>query len=356
MKSQIKSPRTLDINSNTMMKPPHASSVPSLMDIDPFTEFEFHFPCQDMEWDFSDLSSSEPEDDDNLGASSLDISFSSSLYQILPDPDFTDDEDEEHVEKDEEDDVKNEDDMKDDSKEEDEICRRSPRDGDVDNEEGDEKNEEDDNDEEKNTLVSILLSTISEIAPKSVYKRRKNSMKRRRNRRKRKIVNNMELEFHSIYQNVGDLFVQSISASKFPPPSSLPTINLSNVNRTMLRRLPEVVNVGILSCSENPEFYTKIIGNAVTRTTSIPFTGFDRPGGKCFGTLPAILTDLGPVPPPEDSHYGYVYADGEWRVKAERPPVPDPGGGQRRGEGGRGRRVGAEHRGWREKIYVRDIK
>ena len=181
-------------------------------------------------------------------------------------------------------------------------------------------------------------------------------MKRRRNRRKRKIVKNMDLEFHSIYQNVGDLFVQSISASKFPPPSSLPTINLSNVNRTMLRRLPEVVNVGILSCSENPEFYTKIIGNAVTRTTSIPFTGFDRPGGKCFGTLPAILTDLGPVPPPEDSHYGYVYADGEWRVKAERPPVPDPGGGQRRGEGGRGRRVGAEHRGWREKIYVRDIK
>ena len=305
------------------MKPPLVSSIPPLMDIDPFTKFEFHFPYQDMEWDFSDLNSSEPEEE-FFGDSDLNVSFSSSLYKFLPDPEYTDEEEEE-------DDVDNEEDVK--------------------------SEVHDDDEEEKNSLVSTLLSTISEIAPKSVYKRRKNSIKRKRNRKKRKrmFISDVDPEFHSIYDNVGDLFVQSSTESKAPP-SYLPTINLGNVNRTMLRRLPEVVNVGILSCSENPEFYTKVIGNAVTRTTSIPFTGFDRPGGKCFGTLPAILTDLGPVPPPEDSHYGYVYADGEWRVKAERPPVPDPGGGQRRGEGGRGRRVGAEHRGWREKIYVRDIK
>ena len=325
-------PPSFDINSN-IMKPPLVSSVPSLMDIDPFTQFEFHFPCQDMEWDFSDLSFSKPEEE-YFGDCDLNVSFSSSLYQFLPDPDFTDEEED------------------DDDNEEDEKIE-----DDVDNE-GDVKSQVDDNyEEEEDSLVSTLLSTILQIAPKSVYKRRKNSMKRKRNRKKRKrmCISDVDPELHSIFDNVGDLFVQS-STESIPPPSSLPTINLSNVNRTMLRRLPEVVNVGILSCSDNPEFYTKIIGNAVTRTTSIPFTGFDRPGGKCFGTLPAILTDLGPVPPPEDSHYGYVYADGEWRVKAERPPVPDPGGGQRRGEGGRGRRVGAEHRGWREKIYVRDIK
>ena len=175
-------------------------------------------------------------------------------------------------------------------------------------------------------------------------------MKRRRNRRKRKIIKNMELEFHSIYQNVGDLFVQSISASKIPPPSNLPTIDLNIVNRTMLRKLPEVVDVPILSCHENPEFYTKVIGNAVTRTTSIPFTGFDRPGGNCFGKQPAILTDLGPVPPPTESQYGYVYVDGGWKVKAEWPRVPDPGGRRGGGCDGGGRVGGAERRGeWKKR-------
>ena len=120
----------------------------------------------------------------------------------------------------------------------------------------------------------------------------------------------------------------------------------------MLRRLPEVVEIPILSCSENPEFYTKIIGNAVTRTTSIPFTQFDRPGGCCHGKLPAILTDLGPVPPPTESHYGYVYVDGGWKVKAESPRVPDPGGHQGGGYDGGGQVGGAERRGWRKRRFM----
>ena len=172
-------------------------------------------------------------------------------------------------------------------------------------------------------------------------------MKRKRNRqkRKRKSVKILDEEFHSIYHNVGDLFVQSNSATKNPQPSSLPLINLANVNRMMLRKLPEVSEVPILSCSEKPEFYTKTIGNAVTRTTSIPFTQFDRPGGCCHGKLPAILTDLGPVPPPTESYYGYVYADGGWRVKAECPRVPDPGGRQGGGYDGGGRVGEVDHRG-----------
>ena len=323
MKSPIISPHTLDINSNTMMKPPHASSVPSLMDIDPFTQFEFHFPCQDMEWDFSDLSFSKPEEE-YFGDSDLNVSFSSSLYQFLPDPDFTDEEEDDD---DNEEDEKNEDD--------------------VDNEEGDVKSQVDDYyEEEEDSLVSTLLSTILQIAPKSVYKRRKNSMKRKRNRKKRKrmFVSAVDPEFYSLYDNVGDLFVQSSAESKVPP-SNLPTINLGNINRTMLRRLPEVVDVPIISVSEKPEFYTKIVGNAVTRTTSIPFTQFDRPGGCCHGKLPAILTDIGPIPPPTESQYGYVYVDGGWKVKAECPRIPDPGGRRGGGYDGGGRVGEADHRG-----------
>ena len=74
------------------------------------------------------------------------------------------------------------------------------------------------------------------------------------------------------------------------------------------------------------------------------------PGGSCFGKLPAILTDLGPVPPPTDDYYGYVYADGGWRVKAECPHVPDAGGRQGGGCDGGGRVGGAERRGGKKKF------
>ena len=95
--------------SSSTMKPPFVCSVPvpSLMDINPFTPPEFHFPSQDMEWDFSDLSSSEPEEE-YLGDSDINVSFSSSFYQISPGPNFTDDEDEEDDVKDEEDDMNDE--------------------------------------------------------------------------------------------------------------------------------------------------------------------------------------------------------------------------------------------------------
>ena len=120
----------------------------------------------------------------------------------------------------------------------------------------------------------------------------------------------------------------------------------------MLRRLPEVVDVPILSCSEEPEFYTKTVGNAVTRTTLIPFTKFERPGGCCHGKLPAILTDIGPVLPPTDAQYGYVYVDGGWKVKAKSPCVPDPGGHRGGGYDGGGRVGEGERRGWRKRRFM----
>ena len=323
----------LDINSNTM-KTPIVSSVPSLIDIDPMAPFEFHFPADEPWWDEYDFASDTSDyfSCDSLSFCSsecefdpgedLNLSFSSEFYHIcdtapahpeaLP--------------------IK-------------EVCRRSPREEEETNDVDDEK--------EKSSLITNLLSTISKIAPKLLYNRRKHSTKRRKNRRKRKRTSaaSIEPELRSLWYNssVGDLFAHS-AVSVRAPPSSLPKINLNNVNRTMLRRLPEVVEVAILSCDENPEFYTKIIGNAVTRTTSIPFTGFDRPGGSCFGKLPAILTDLGPVPPPTDDYYGYIYADGGWRVKAECPRVPDLGGRQGGGCDGGGRVGGAERRGGKKKF------
>ena len=44
----------------------------------------------------------------------------------------------------------------------------------------------------------------------------------------------------------------------------------------------------------------------------------------------AIRTNLGPIPPPTDDCYGYVWTEDGWRVKAERARVPVPGGGHGR--------------------------
>ena len=127
MKTPLDSSDTpfLDINYNPMRSPNASSTIPHLLDIDPLAQFEFHYPYEDMWWDLSDFSSSETEEE-YPSDSDLNVSFTSSFYQFIHDPDYIYEEDE----------VNNEDDMKDDAKEEIDICRRSPREEDeVENEE-----------------------------------------------------------------------------------------------------------------------------------------------------------------------------------------------------------------------------
>ena len=314
-------PSSLDTNS--IKKPPHVCSVPALINIDPFAPLEFHFPCQDMWWDLSDLSSSEPEYEDF--DSDLDVSFALSYYQFSPDPELTDEEDLVDEENYSKDDVNDEGELKD--------------------ENDNEKDEESDvKCKEKEVFIRNVTSTILKIAPKSVYKRRKNAMKRKRNRqrRKRMISSAVDPEFRSLWINFVDVLpVNDAAISPLPTPT-LPIIDLNAVNKTMLRKLPDVVDLPILSCDEDPLFYTKVVCDSyATRYSSSPIrkTKFDL--SNPFGTLPGILTDMGPVPPPTDAFFGYVYADGGWKVKAELPS--DPGGGHGRGgrlhqqEGRRGR-------------------
>ena len=315
MKSPIAIPSSLDINSNPM-KPPHASSVPSLMDIDPAAPFEFHFPAEEPWWDeydcdydmsdsFGSCDSLSSSDSDFDLDEDLNVSFNSTFYHISHNPTSMS------------------------TKEENEICRRSPR--------------EDD-------LVQKLITTISKAAPRNVYKPRKFSMKRKRHRKKRKklLVALIEPDLRSLWTNFVDVLPATDPVLTSPPISTLPTVNLSTVNKQMLRRLPDVVYLPVLSCSPDPAFYERNLPCRVLDNHYVSAFGRDSP----FGKLPAIYTDLGPVPPPADSCYGYVWTTDGWRVKAERPPghVPDPGGGQRRGGVGGGHVGGAERRGgWKNK-------
>ena len=297
------------------MKSPTACSIPipHLLDIDPFDNFEFSFPCEELWWDNHDTDTSDyfSSDDEDYSAtpSMFDISFQSTFYSLSSNP----------------------------------------------NPEEDVEDEEDDNEED--VLIQKIISTISRVSPTSVYKRQRFAMKRRRHRRRRKQMKAalIEPELRSLWHNcsVGDLFaLPTVTAPK--PPPSLPTINLNSVNRTMLRKLPEVVNAPIHSCAEDERFYTKVVcQHYATKFTSTPKPLTQHQRENPFGSLPAIMTDVGPVPPPSEAAYGYVYSDGQWCVKAQ-PPVPDPGGGQRgRGEDGGRRAGGTESRGWRSRICER---
>ena len=304
------------------MKPPNVSSIPSLMDINPNSPFEFHFPADEPWWDEYDTSDYTSDYNSDFSCDSLfssesefdldedlDISFNSKFYHISPTSMFI--------------------------KEENEICRRSPH-------------EEDD-------LVQKLISTISIASPNNVYKRRKLSTKRKRQRKKRKklMADEIEPELRTLWRNVDIVGVLPAKDPTLPPLplSSLPSVNLASINKQMLKRLPDVIQIPVHSCSNDPTFYE--------RNLPASYDSFVSAFGKTnpFGALPAIRTNLGPVPPPEDACYGYVWTEDGWRVKAEQSPghVPDRGGGQRRrGEVGGGHVGGADRRGggWRKKSFM----
>ena len=278
------------------------SAIPHLLDIIPSDPFEFHFPTtsDDFWWDDHDTSDylSDSLGSDCLGFSdsefedepyeASDISFPETFYHIshTPDP----------------------------------IPEPA-------------KNEED-------VLIQKIASAISQAAPAAVYRRRKFSARRKRKRKKRKMMtaSTIEPDLRSLWLNFVDVLPAKDPEHSPPPSSTLPTINLSMVNKQMLRRLPDVVYLPVLSCSPDPAFYERNIPFGVHDTLVSAF-GKENP----FGKLPAIHTDLGPIPPPSDSCYGYVWCDGGWRVQAVRPPVPDPGGGRGRDGGQRG------EQGWRQR-------
>ena len=151
--------------------------------------------------------------------------------------------------------------------------------------------------------------------------------KRQRQRRKKMAAAIIEPELRTLWNNFVGVLPATGPVLPPPPTSSLPTVNLGTVNKQMLRRLPDVVYLPVQSCSPDPAFYERNIPCRVLDNHFV--SGFSR--DSPFGKLAAIHTDIGPVSPPSESCYGYVWTDSGWRVKAEYIRVPDPGGGQGRG-------------------------
>ena len=287
-------------------KPPYVCSIPHLLDVDPSAPFEFSFPAQDFEpwWDDYDTYDSGFSDDDQdviISSLPLSISISPTVSAI-------------HAM---------------------EIPPETPA--------------------KTDDFVSKIISSLSENAPKLIYKRRKSAMKRRRRRRKRKQVSDIEAEFYSLWthSNVGDLFASAKAGSpSADPPPSLPTINMNEINKNMLKRI-DVIKLPVHGCSPDPKFYTEIVVTDSLDYYGRPYTlANSHRKSEPFGSLPAVLTDVGPVALPDEPFFGHTWSGDNWIVKAEypQPLQQDPGGRHARGQGDgrrpdRGGQAGGRDRG-----------
>ena len=163
-------------------------------------------------------------------------------------------------------------------------------------------------------------------------------MKRRRRRRKRKQVSDVEAEFYSLWthSNVGDLFASAKAGSpSADPPPSLPTINMNEINKNMLKRI-DVIKLPVHGCSPDPKFYTEIVVTDSLDYYGRPYTlANSHRKSEPFGSLPAVLTDVGPVALPDEPFFGHTWSGDNWIVKAEypQPLQQDPGGRHARGQG-----------------------
>ena len=275
------------------MKPPYASPIPYLMDLDPTAPFEFQFLAEEMTWDptmdFPTFTTT---------ADKLAKYRPKEYYPPQPNPtryqiDFTDIADKED-------------------------CRHSPR--------------------EEDEFISKLNSTLAKAAPKNVYKRQKLSMKRKRSRKKRKKMttsdSDIEPEFSSIWTHstVGDLFALSPvftttqpttnpreSLDTEPPaadtmsPSLFPQVDWTQVNSRSLKNLPEPEYFPVSGCYpiDGPVDPDKA-GIYSSSYSSYKTDQHGRPTDEApYKRLRGFLTEDGVIP--HDGHdqaiHGYVWSD-----------------------------------------------
>ena len=288
------------MKNNNIMKPPYASPVPYLMDLDPTAPFEFQFLAQEMTWD--------PAMDFPTFITTTDrlAKYHTKEYQPTnPNPnqyllDFTES-----------------------PIYEEEICRHSPR------EESPIYEEENcrHSPREEDYFISKLNSTLAKAAPRNVYKRKNLSMKRKRRRRKRKKMANsdsdIEPEFRSIWNHsaVGDLFALSPGLTLNPtagpresidteppavtmtPPSLYPQVDWTQVNTRSVKNLPEPERFPIHGCFpiEGP------VDPDMAHSYINSYVSYNRPVWELKG----FLTEDGVIP--HDGHdqviHGYIWSD-----------------------------------------------
>ena len=290
---------TAKMNNNSM-KPPYASSIPYLMDLDPTAPFEFQFLAQELTWDPAMDFPTFTTTTDGLAKYRPKEYQPTNPKQNLYLLDFTvspnyEEENCRHSPREES------------PINEEEICRHSPR--------------------EEDPLVQKLISMISDAAPRNIYKRQRFSMKRKRNRKKRKRISTsaIEPEFRSLWINyVGVLPAttdpvltldttatprESLDTEPPPavttaPPSLYPQVDWNQVDTRSHKNLPEPEYFPIHGCFHN------LPSNSNRYYPPHPYEP-DSTYKTPHGQLQGFLTEDGVIPlgGHDQTILGYIWSD-----------------------------------------------
>ena len=179
------------------------------------------------------------------------------------------------------------------------------------------------------SFVNKLRDFISSNYPDFVYNEEKSSQLR-------KIQLNAKIceELHSMWDNVGDLFIQKPDSEEncttLPPATPAiryKSIDFSKVNVRNMANIPKPTNFPVHGCSPESKFYTEVVkvdywdyyGNQRTFESS-----FKRKAP--FGSLYGYQTNVGIVPVPDTPVHGHVWSDQlhDWVLHAVFPEECSP--------------------------------
>ena len=161
-------------------------------------------------------------------------------------------------------------------------------------------------------MMTKVLAAISNLAPFSIYDRKK-AMRKRRKRRRKMICR----ELFSIWSHAATI-VTPANNSVQSVTNSYPTVDWRSVNKRFLTNIPSPVPLPVLGCSQDPADYEDVYQQS-------DYGGLHNMGSNFtrdfpFGSELGFPTDAGPVNVPKDVFHGYTYQPGQgWLLHAEFP-------------------------------------
>ena len=152
-------------------------------------------------------------------------------------------------------------------------------------------------------FIVTMSRVISSLAPSNRY-----SAKRSKQKRRKKMMRKVHPELRMIWTHANALVSPE---SKQTPPSPIPTVDWSKVNRRFLNNIPSPIPIPVQSCSQDAEFYQPQFTPYGTKLPS----AYSKTNP--FGTIDGYRTTCGVISVPVgQTFHGYTWQDGCWLLEA----------------------------------------
>ena len=153
------------------------------------------------------------------------------------------------------------------------------------------------------SFISTMSAVISRLAPANCY-----SAKRSKQRRRKKMMRRVHPELRRMWIHAAALVSPP---AKQTPPSPMPTVDWSKVNKRFLSNIPSPTPIPVQSCSQDAEFYQPQFTPYGTKLSS----AYSKTNP--FGTIDGYRTTCGVISVPDgQSFHGYTWQDGLWLLEA----------------------------------------